>query len=114
MKIIISESFFKGDSKEFEDFIKTRYGKPLQKVFLRRLRNVDAAMNLCVLLQPGFPGDWHWLEGNRSHQLGANLSGGMRLVCQAEGDLKQYMDQSGGINCKLITVLIIIEIIDYH
>ncbi len=114
MKIIISESFFKGDSRAFEDFIKSQYGKPLQKVLLRRLRNADAAMNLCVLLQPGFPGDWHWLEGNRAHQLGANLSRGMRLVCEADGDLRQYMDQGGGISCKMITTLVIADIVDYH
>ena len=87
MKIIISERFFKGDSKGFEDFVKATFGKPVQKVLLRRLRHIDAALNLCVLLQPGFPGGWHWLDGNRSHQLGVNLSGGMRLICEVEGEL---------------------------
>lgn len=114
MKILISERLFEGPAREFEDFIKSKYESSTQKILIRRLRNAEAVNNLCVLLQPGFPGDWHWLEGDRNHQISANLDGGRRIVFDVEGGLRQYRDASGGIDCKLITVLVLVEVVNYH
>ncbi len=114
MKIIISRSVFEGVDVDFEKFIKAKYGKAVQKVLVRRLRDSIAASNLSVLLLPGFPGDWHWLEGDRKHQISANLNGGRKMVFEVDGGLQKFKDSSGGINCKSITTLILVEVVNYH
>ena len=114
MIILISSAFYEGRSENLKDFVKKNWSITTSKIFNRRLNEAQSVNNLSILLQEGFPGNWHWLGGDRVGQISVTLDGGRRLILEPEGSLSQYKDEHGTINNKLITTLIVVELANYH
>ena len=75
---------------------------------LDQLRNVDTLEELRFE-----PGHWHELIGDRWGQLAANLSGRTRLIFEPNHDPKPEKPD-GGLDWKRVTVVVIVEVTDYH
>jgi len=99
--------------KAIKEHVKRNHDEPNAKVFMRRIRNARDASSLQVLLQPGFPGNWELLKGDRHGQISATLRGGKRLICIPNGNLDDFCVE-GNLHAKLIEEMIIIGIENYH
>jgi len=81
------------------------------KVLKQRLKQMRDAENLETLRYA--PGDWHELAGDRKWQLACSLRGLDRLVfTPANNPVPTKPD--GGLDWLEVTVVMNIEIVDYH
>lgn len=114
MEIRIHKKFYDGSPDGFFNFCRRKFGMPTAKCILKRIENAKAVDNLSILLQPGFPGRWHWLSGNRKYQISADLKGLERLIFFPIEEVKEFIDSKGNLDNKKILGLIIIEKADTH
>lgn len=81
------------------------------RILTHRLEQLTAAENLEQLRS--HPGHWHELTGNRWGQLAANLEGANRLIFEPDHD-PVPRKPDGGLDWRLVTAVVITEIVDYH
>ncbi|MDO8806704.1 MAG: killer suppression protein [Elusimicrobiota bacterium] len=87
------------------------YGARLAKVLRRRLDDLRAVPNLQIMRN--LPGRCHELTGARSGQLAVDLEHPKRLVF-APANETLPVKNNGGLDWAGVTVIEIIEIVDYH
>lgn len=75
--------------------------KPLE-TRVAQLRSFDCVGDLLI---PGVPGHWEQLQGDRTGQVSARLTGNWRIIVRPTGDVDDIRDS---------TAVTVIEIVDYH
>jgi proteic killer suppression protein len=80
---------------------------------LLRRRLADLAAVECLELMRALGGDCEELKANRAGQLSLKLAGGKRLIFTPDHD-PWPSKPDGGLDWKLVTRLMIIEVEDYH
>lgn len=113
MEINIHKNFYKGPADGFDNYCKRNYGGPTAKLITKRINNIKASENLSILMKPGFPGRWHWLNGDRKYQISADLIHPKRLIFIPEEDSKDF-DLEGILDNKKVLGLIMWEVTDTH
>jgi len=104
-------------SKKLEDFcnshsaMQREYGAKLAKVLRRRLDDLRAAPNLQIMKV--LPGRCHELTGARNGQLAVDLEHPKRLVFEPSHETLP-VKKDGGLDWAGVTVIKIVEIVDYH
>jgi len=81
------------------------------RVLTNRLEQIKRFDNLELLRFE--PGRWHELTGDRWGQLACNLDGPNRLVFEP-GHSPRPLKPDGGLDWTRVTIVELIEIIDYH
>ena len=81
------------------------------RILLNRLEQIERFENLEPLRFE--PGHWHELTGDRWGQLACSLNGPMRLVFEP-GHSPRLLKPDGGLDWSHVTIIELIEIIDYH
>lgn len=114
MDLHINPKFYDGEPEDFDRYCQKTYGAPTAKLIARRLEHVKAAENLAVLMKQGFPGRWHWLTGNRKHQISADLKDLKRLIFIPIEEPKDFLDSAGNLDNRRIHGLVVWEIADTH
>jgi plasmid maintenance system killer protein len=91
--------------------LKGEYGPRMAKVIQRRLADLQAA--LCLDDMRLLPGRCHELTGNLAGQLALDLVHPERLLFEPNHDPKPQR-ADGGLDWKLVTMITILAIGDYH
>lgn len=90
------------------------YGRDQAKKIQARLTTLRAGFdNVGDLLDSGAPGKWHPLRADRASQVACSLVEPWRLILEPT-DLSKAMRDDGTIDWRLVTSIIIVEIVDYH
>ena len=88
-----------------------RWGPDHWGLIRRRLASLGAAPTLAAM--DGVPGQCHQLIGDRSREFALHLWGQFRLIFVPNHDPIPRLED-GGIDRKLVTKILIREVVDYH
>ena len=88
-----------------------KYGNNIGKKIMQRLDDMKAAKNLEELMT--LPGNHHPLRGDREGQFACSVGQPYRLIYEVANN-PIPTDEKGNLIYKEVTMIIIIEIIDYH
>jgi Plasmid maintenance system killer protein len=110
MDIIVNNKKLK---KILEDKSKIRkeYGPKMADKIMQRIDDMKCAENLEVLMK--LPGNHHPLTGDRKGQFACNLVQPYRLIYRPANDTLPIDDNDNLIYAE-ITIVEILEIVDYH
>jgi toxin HigB-1 len=90
------------------------YGRDQAKKIQARLTTLQAGFdNMGELLDSGVPGKWHPLRADRADQVACSLVEPWRLIVEPVNP-GMAMNHDGSINWRLVTSVVVIEIVDYH
>jgi proteic killer suppression protein len=110
MDIIVNNKKLK---KILEDKSKIRkkYGTEMADKIMQRIDDMKCAENLEILMK--LPGNHHPLTGDRKGQFACNLVKSYRLIYRPANDTLP-IDDNGNLIYSEITIVEILEIVDYH
>lgn len=96
---------------EDENKIRKKYGTKMAEKIMQRIDDMKSAENLEILMK--LPGNHHPLTGDRKGQFACNLVQPYRLIYRPANDTLPIDDNDNLIYSE-ITIVEIIEIVDYH
>jgi len=96
---------------EDKDKIRKKYGTKMAEKIMQRIDDMKSAENLEILMK--LPGNHHPLTGDRKGQFACNLVQPYRLIYRPANDTLPIDDNDNLIYSE-ITIVEIIEIVDYH
>jgi proteic killer suppression protein len=110
MDIIVNNKKLK---KILEDKSKIRkkYGTKMANKIMQRIDDIKSAENLEILMK--LPENHHPLTGDRKGQFACNLVQPYRLIYRPANDTLP-IDDNGNLIYSEITIVEILEIVDYH
>ncbi len=88
-----------------------KYGTKMARKIMQRIDDMKSAENLEILMK--LPGNHHPLTGDRKGQFACNLVQPYRLIYRPANDTLPIDDNDNLIYSE-ITIVEIIEIVDYH
>jgi len=91
--------------------IRKKYGIDMAEKIMQRIDDMKSAGNLEILMK--LPGNHHPLTGDRKGQFACNLVQPYRLIYRPANDTLPIND-NGNLIYSEITIVEILEIIDYH
>jgi plasmid maintenance system killer protein len=94
-----------------EGAMRKEWGEPMARKLKRRLADLEAAA--CLEDFRTLPGRCHELTADRKGQLAMDLVGPKRLIFRPAHN-PVPIDQTGGLDWTEVTVVCIIEVVDYH
>jgi proteic killer suppression protein len=96
---------------EDENKIRKKYGIDMAEKIMQRIDDMKCAENLEILMK--LPGNHHPLTGDRKGQFACNLVQPYRLIYRPANDTLP-IDDNGNLIYSEITIVEILEIVDYH
>jgi len=110
MDIIVNNKKLK-NILEDKSKIKKKYGTEMADKIMQRIDDMKCAENLEILIK--LPGNHHPLTGDRKGQFACNLVQPYRLIYRPANDTLP-IDDNGNLIYSEITIVEILEIVDYH
>ena len=92
--------------------LKRAYGAQMARVIMARLAVLRAARNL-ALVPTSRPERTHRLRGDRDGQYAVDLVHPYRLVFEI-GHAPLPRTEDGGVDAGQVTVIVIVDVVDYH
>jgi len=96
---------------EDKNKIRKKYGTKMADKIMQRIDDMKCAENLEILMK--LPGNHHPLTGDRKGQFACNLVQPYRLIYRPANDTLP-IDDNGNLIYSEITIVEILEIVDYH